>query len=250
MPHAYWDELTREELNDRAETAVPVLPVGSTEQHAQHLPTKTDVFVANALAEMACRQLPDDVTGVLMPPLPYGYSAHHVPFGGTLTIGADTLSAVLTDLVTSVVGAGFDRMLLVNGHGGNVEICAAVAKRTAIELDALVAAVSYWQLLPAGPGIPGHAGEFETSLMLALAPERVRQSAGTASGGGLLSLPHGGVVEDPRNWASMNGHTDDPSFATAEQGRDYLDRASAALTDTIVALGKMSRPAHPSRSNQ
>lgn len=242
MPVRFWQDMTREELSDVATTAIVVVPVGAIEQHGKHLPTKTDTFLVTVIVESACAALPADVTAVVTPTVWCGSSRHHLPFGGTLSLSQETLSAVLMDLARSCVASGFDRVLLVNGHGGNVEICGAIAKRAAIELDILAAAVSYWSLLPAGRDIPGHAGAFETSIMLALAPSSVRLETASASTGRLPDAPFGGVVvEDPRNWKEIDGWTDDPSLADATSGQDYAQGAASALTRTIEALARKDR---------
>ena len=242
MPSLVWQDMTREELNAVAPTALAVLPVGAIEQHGPHLPTKTDTFVVQAITALAAAKLPEDVTAVILPAVSFGSSAHHLPFGGTLSLGQDTLVAVLMDLLRSCAACGFDRVLMVNGHGGNAEVCGAVAKRAAVELDVLAAAVSYWTLLPAVADLPGHAGVFETSLMLALAPDDVRHHEIRDSDVRLPQLPYAGVVvEDPRHWRAMAGYTDVPSRADAARGREWLELASSALAETIAVLGRKQR---------
>lgn len=243
MPGYVWQDMTRGEVNDLAPTAIAVLPVGAVEQHGPHLPTKTDIFVAQAITESAVEQIPDDVVAVVLPPVSFGSSSHHVPFGGTLSLSQATLTSVLMDLLRSCAYCGFERVLIVNGHGGNVEVCGAVSKRAAVELDILAAAVSYWTLLPPARDVPGHAGLFETSIMLALTPREVQLQNVTDSNERLLQMPYEGVVvDDPRHWQAIGGYTDAPSGANAILGREYLDRASSALAETIAALARTCRP--------
>lgn len=242
VPSLVWQDLTREELNEVAPTAIAVLPVGAIEQHGPHLPTKTDTFVAEAITTLAATRVPEDVTAVILPAVPFGSSAHHIPFGGTLSLSQDTLNAVLMDLLRSCAACGFDRILMVNGHGGNAEVCGAIAKRAAVELDVLAAAVSYWTLLPPVADMPGHAGVFETSIMLALAPDDVRRHEIKDSNEQLPQMPYAGVVvDDPRRWKAMAGYTDVPSGADAARGRDWLELASSALAETIAVLARMER---------
>lgn len=104
MPTHVWQDLTREELNELAGNAVAVLPVGAIEQHGPHLPTKTDAFVAQAVTMSAAARLPDDVVAVVLPVVSFGSSAHHVPFGGTLSLGQATLTPVGGRRLTSASG--------------------------------------------------------------------------------------------------------------------------------------------------
>ena len=130
---------------------------------------------------------------LLAPTLCFGASDHHLPFGGTLSLSTDTLRAVLTDLVRSAAEAGCRRILLLNGHGGNASTCLVVASDLARQTGALVAAASYWDLVDPPEGLsgrfPGHAGEFETSLMLVVRPELVRLDRARPSPGSYQPLP-------------------------------------------------------------
>lgn len=237
MTCLHWGDLTREQISAVAGHAVAVLPVGAVEQHGPHLPTKTDAFVAANVARAASEQVPAAVTALVLPAMPFGYSAHHVPFGGTLSLSGQVLAATLTDLLRSVRRAGLERALLVNGHGGNVEICGMVAKQAAIELDMAVAAVSYWTTLDTGTDVPGHAGSFETSLMLHLAPELVVRDRFSRSGGSLLTTGHPGVVvEDPRHWDALGGWTDDPADAEPDRGARCFAAAADAIADIVAQL--------------
>lgn len=232
-----WGDLTREQIGAVANQAVAILPVGAVEQHGRHLPTKTDFFVAAQVARAAAEKVPDHVTALLLPAMPFGFSEHHVPFGGTLSVSSETLVAVLVDLLRSLRRAGVERALIVNGHGGNTEICGLVAKRAAIEHDMVVAAASYWLTLDQGADVPGHAGAFETSIMLHLAPELVVREELTRSASSLLAVDHPGtVVEDPRQWRSLGGWTDDPGRAVAEDGARLLDTAAGELAKMVVRL--------------
>lgn len=263
MTTLLWERATRERLRALAPEAVAVLPVGAVEQHGPHLPTGTDALVADAVARAACEQLPDGVTALLAPTLAYGSSDHHLPFGGTLSLSPATLAAVLGDLLRSLRAGGCERALIVNAHGGNAEICGAVAQAAAIEHDMLAAAVSYWRVSTppaplAGRPFPGHAGAYETSLVLALAGDDVdvaqlapspgagggeRRAGGSAGAGGSASAdpPAGAVVADPREWVRLGGWTDDPREASAAAGEDALERAASAVAEVIAVLARRAR---------
>ncbi|ADB51359.1 creatininase family protein [Conexibacter woesei] len=259
MTTLLWERATRERLRALAPEAVAVLPVGAVEQHGPHLPTGTDALVAGAVARAACERLPDGVTALLAPTLAYGSSDHHLPFGGTLSLSPATLAAVLGDLLRSLRAGGCERALIVNAHGGNAEICGAVAQAAAIEHDMLAAAVSYWRVSAppatlAGWPFPGHAGAYETSLVLALAGDDVdvaqlapspavggRGGERRVDGGAPADPLAGTVVADPRAWVRLGGWTDDPREASAAAGEDALERAANAVADVIAALARRDR---------
>jgi len=171
----HWDELTREEIGALAPTALTVIPVGSTEQHGPHLATGTDAALVTAIAERgaAAASRPDKI--LLAPTLAYGASDHHLPFGATLSLRVETFQRVLADLLSSAARAGCRRVFILNGHGGNTAACAIAAAEASREHGLLCASAIYSQLLEPGSvaaPVPGHAGQFETSLMLAVAAAR------------------------------------------------------------------------------
>ena len=112
-----WEELTSPEIGalDRDRTVL-VLPLGSVEQHGNHMPLGTDTLLAQAVCLAAAEQA--GKVAVLPPPW-YGFSAHHMRFPGSITLRAETLMALAEDVVGAVVKHGFRRILIVNGHGGN-----------------------------------------------------------------------------------------------------------------------------------
>ncbi|MQA76801.1 MAG: creatininase family protein, partial [Solirubrobacterales bacterium] len=124
-----WDEINRATLTTVLPDALVVLPVGATEQHGPHLPTGTDALlvtaVTGAAAQRAAPRAPRDV--VLAPTLPFGASDHHFPFGGTLSLSQETMTAAMVELAGSVGRDGGHRMVIVNGHGGNKGACFSAA---------------------------------------------------------------------------------------------------------------------------
>jgi creatinine amidohydrolase len=236
-----WEQLTRDEVTEIAPSAVFVLPVASIEQHGPHLPTVTDTALLEAVVERACASAAPEVEILLAPMLCFGASDHHLPFGGTLSLSTETLRAVLTDLVRSAAEAGCRRILLLNGHGGNASTCLVVASDLARQTGALVAAASYWDLVDPPEGLsgrfPGHAGEFETSLMLVVRPELVRLDRARPSPGVLPVSPKGVHASPPDLWQRIDGFSDDPRAADAALGQTVLDRQAQALAAAIVGLG-------------
>jgi creatinine amidohydrolase len=200
-----------------------VVPVGSTEQHGPHLPLSTDTDVACALATgLAARR-----AGVVVaPPVPYGSSGEHAGFPGTLSIGAAATELLLVELGRSAL-LWAARLLVVSAHGGNAgPVAAAVRRLRAEHRD-----VRAW-----GPRWPGdaHAGRTETSVQLALAPDRVgagRPAGNPAPLAALLpALVAGGVRA-----VSPNGVLGDPAGATAAEGAALLAAATAELVAYVSA---------------
>lgn len=239
-----WDSLTREEIAELAPSALLVLPIGSTEQHGPHLVTGTDAHLATVFSERAAEQArrPDDI--VVAPTLAYGASHHHLAFGGTLSLGTRTLELVLVDLLESAASAGFRRVFVVNTHGGNTATC-SVAVAEAARAHGLLAATALTTNLvdPASIDGPrhGHAGVFETSLMLALDPDTVRTDKLRPSpGGGARARRRGLVVAEPGRWEELDGFTDDPQTASAEHGQQALAACIQALAgafEDLAAVG-------------
>ncbi|MBT6445158.1 MAG: mycofactocin biosynthesis peptidyl-dipeptidase MftE [Acidimicrobiaceae bacterium] len=216
-------ELAKQVWQEVDVTAILLIPLGSTEQHGPHLPMDTDARIAEAIAAGAADVLP----GVAVAPtLPYGASGEHAGFAGTLSIGTEVLRTVIVELTRSAA-LTFDRIVFVNGHGGNYAgIAGAIAQLHAEQHD-----VTSWS--PSIPGGDAHAGRTETSLMLAIAPESVRLDAAEPGNTAPLAeiiddLRSGGVVA-----ASPNGVLGDPAGASAEEGRILLQQLVSNLVATL-----------------
>lgn len=243
-----FDSLTRDDLSQLAPRATVVVPLGSTEQHAHHLPVRTDAAIVTAIAERAVELAAANEPVLLAPTLPFGFAHHHVPFGGTISLSSTTYLNVLTDIVTTLSREGFRRVVLLNGHGGNEAAARLAADRLGYELqlDVHVAVGSYWTLaasfldnvdLPSGL-VPGHAGHFETSIMLALSPETVRLDARVSDTEPTtpLGLPeHAGAhVRRPDLWELSDGRTDDAGLADANLGKQILAGIAESVADFLV----------------
>ena len=199
---------------------VPVLlvPVGATEQHGPHLPLGTDTAIAATVA--ARSGLP------VAPALPYGASGEHESFPGTVSIGTETLAAVIVELGRSACRFA-RRLVLVNGHGGNVG-----ALRAAVALLRSEGRDVAW--FPCGvPGADAHAGHHETAVMLALAPDTVRPDlaapGNTAPLRELMPAISVGSVRD----VSPSGVLGDPTGATAGEGAETVSVIVAALVTAV-----------------
>lgn len=227
---------------------VLILPIGAIEQHGPHLPVWADTLVVEHLATAAAESLVGTATTLVAPVLPFGSSAHHLPFGGTLSLDTDVLLSVLMCLGRSAHRDGFRRLFILNGHGGNHELMELAVRDLSLQLEIDVAGASWWQL--AWPGlagtdvfthgrVPGHAGAFETALVSALRPDLL----------GPMPTPHPGPhatdpalsrptarVERAGFWQSIDGYTDQPGAISAERGSQVLEIAVAAVAHAVSDL--------------
>jgi creatinine amidohydrolase len=175
-----YNRLTWEEINDAiAMQKVVILPTASTEQHGPHLPLDTDTFLTESVCLELGRRAADRV--LVLPPVAYGLNMHHIDFPGTIHIEPETFIAFCLNITKSVAYHGFQKILIVNGHGSNGPLVNLVARKTVLETNSLCGAVSYFPLAMNAfkkvrdTPIIAHADEFETSLYLYLARDRVRQ---------------------------------------------------------------------------
>lgn len=226
--------LRRQQVAALAPHAVAVLPIGSLEQHGEHLPLGTDSLLVENVIERALTVRRD---AVLCPTLPYGFSDHH-QFAVALSLPPRTLLDVLESLLGSLVAAGFRRILVVNGHGGNIEMMSQAVKLTALDHPVLAACCSYWQLLDPRPGAPGHAGAFETDLMSAAHQDLVAADGRGPSERPLFDqeLVPGLHLERHGEWSRAGGVTDSPGAGDPERGEAALDEAATALNACLDAL--------------
>ncbi|MBK1662076.1 creatininase family protein [Paracraurococcus ruber] len=240
MAELRWERMTGPELKAlAARDALAVLPIGSLEQHGPHLPVWTDSACAHAIALRGAAAA-GDLPVVVLPPMWMGLSEHHLPFGGTITLDHATFHAVLRCVVRSLLADGFRRLLIVNGHGGNIDPLAVSTRELAVEFGIPVVVTTWPNLAPKAigeilttqPGIQ-HACEGETSLWLALDPAQVRTDQLEAAISNPPPNPPAGMV---RFWsfeerAPRTGVRGDPRAATAEKGEAIL----AAVTQALAA---------------
>jgi len=200
------------------------VPVGATEQHGPHLPLSTDTDIAVALAERLAAALGPEA--IVAPALAYGASGEHAGFAGTLSIGREAVEHVLVELGRSA-SASFARVVLVSAHGGNAEPVARAEERLRAEGRDVVA-------LSPGFGGDAHAGRTETSVMLALHPERVRLPVAEAGATAPLASLWADLRARGVRAVSPNGVLGDPAGASAEEGRRLLETATARLVTAVV----------------
>jgi creatinine amidohydrolase len=246
-------EMTREAARALAGEALLVLPVGSTEQHGPHLPAGTDFMVAEHVAREAAARAAEQIPVVVAPTLPFGSSHHHLPFGATISLSTDVYYRVLLEIGHSLVTSGFRYLFIVNGHGGNHEVVQLVARDLALQHPVYAAAGSYWVMAwdalvgeeaHLTGNFPGHAGAFETSLIMALRPDLVAERLPHRDG-----VPVGAArtFESPYrkelhgSWQAIDGYSGSPDRADAERGRAYLATVIRATADAFVDFYSAAR---------
>jgi creatinine amidohydrolase len=230
---------------DRDRT-VFVLPIGSVEQHGRHMPVGTDTMLAESVSLSAASRLPGQV--VVLPSPWYGFSAHHMQFPGTVTLRAETLMAVVSDIVASLVEHGFRRVLVVNGHGGNGGVIDVLGSTLGHRFHgaARIACLTYFQLareaiarLRESPtGGMGHACEFEAAMMMVVREDLVHLDRAVTAypdpGSPYLTtdLLGGSAIRTYHDFSDLSetGTFGDPMLASVEKGRAF----HAAVVDELA----------------
>lgn len=219
-PEIFLRNLTRREFRERmrsGELRACIIPLAALEQHLEHLAMEHDWRSVSLVATAVAEQLRPNV--LIAEGLMAGISEHHMRHLGTITLRPATFLAAMTDIIESVVRAGFKNILVLNGHGGNVTPCTAIWDQLLRLFQVNLVFMSYWdvltvedarELLKSGhrlpQDLPGHAQEFETSIAMAYFPENVRSAA-------LSDQP------DPA-----------PAMATPQTGQLFFDRIVRRLT--------------------
>lgn len=240
-----YNRLTWAEMNDAiAMQKVVILPTGSTEQHGRHLPIDVDEFLCESVCLEAGRRAPDKI--LVLPPISYGLNLHHIDFPGTIHIEPEVFIAFGLNITKSVAYHGFKKILIVNGHGSNTPLIDLIARKTVLETDSICAALGYFGLAMAAfnkvkdTPVMAHADEFETSLYLHLAPERVQMDkAGQGDDvmGEYLSSDSAYIYPVRFNdywgrWTNLGVHGD-ARTATAEKGEVIFEAAVTGLIGLV-----------------
>jgi len=246
----YWDQLTSPQI-DRLDRRIPViLPVAATEQHGPHLPLATDRIIGEHFCREVNERMPEGV--LILPSMAVGCSDHHLDHSGSLSLRHETFLNHATDILNSVLRHRFTRLVILNSHGGNQGIGQVAFESIGFknpEIKILFA--TWWKvagedllaLNESGPGGTGHAGEFETSLMMLVAPGLVDRAAMQSRanlatfGWAEMDLVRGPAASVYRRMRQMtsNGAFGDPQAASAEKGKAItelvVDALAAMLTD-------------------
>jgi creatinine amidohydrolase len=246
MPALELDRMSWPDVRDALATGrdTVVMALGATEQHGPHMALATDAVLGDHLA----RAVADRLEAFLAPTVRIGCSSHHLAFPGTLSLEEDTFHRVVGDVVRSLARGGFHRIVLLPTHGGNfaplANAVAAIGPLEGVRVIALTDLGVLFGIAELGRdehGVPLaegglHAGEWETSMLLAIAPEHVHMERAQP---GFTGDPQAalGTVFEGVHALSANGILGDPARASAEHGRRYVERAVELVLDQIDAAG-------------
>lgn len=250
-----WEELSVSQIEtlDR-EGTILLLPLGSVEQHGRHLPVGTDTMLASEVSIAAARRLSG--RAAVLPPPWYGLSPHHMRFPGTITLAVQTTIALVEDIAASVVAHGFQRLVIVNGHGGNIGLVDLLSSTLGHRFygRARIAGLTYFQLaadaiakLRVSPsGGMGHACEFETAMMQHLRPDLGAidraQTLYPDPGSAYLSTDLLGRsrVRTYKDFGDLSesGTLGDPSLASPEAGARFYDAVVDELVQFLEDFGR------------
>ncbi|SCX72562.1 creatininase family protein [Variovorax sp. EL159] len=216
-----------------------ILPIGSTEQHGPHLPVEVDSLLVSEVAHRAAALAP----ALVLPTLWVSLAEHHMAYAGSLTLDFETLLAFVRCVVRSLKRQGFRRILLLNGHGGNMAALTLVVDKLSAEFELPLATATYWNvaakdfaaILEGQPNLL-HACEAETSMVMFLRPDLVdAQAACTVASAPTGFLQEGGIHRwrDMSHW-SRSGVVGTPRLASAMKGERLLEAAASALADQFA----------------
>ncbi len=252
MKSGYWQDLTTTDfVGIDPESAIALLPVAAVEQHGPHLPLGTDAMIVNAAARALLDRVPAGVTLLVLPPIEIGHSPEHESFPGTLSAEAETLLELWTDVGRRVAAAGLRKLILLNAHGGQKSLVDLVAVRLRREQRMLVVRASTFSFVPpdlfdARERLNGlHGGDVETSMMLHIRPDLVREDR-LASFDGLpahlaarnevlgVEKPVGiGWMSEDLNPAGVVGNA---AAASADKGRACFEHIVAELAKLVAEV--------------
>ncbi|WP_313076298.1 creatininase family protein [Melaminivora sp.] len=265
-PSRFWAELSARDFeaaraSGLAARTVAVLPVAAIEQHGPHLPLAVDALLLQGVIDAALAQLPAGLPVLFLPPQQIGLSTEHLSYPGTLTLSPATLLVLWTELGEAVARAGVRRLLLLNGHGGNVAPMDIAARELRQRCGLLVYSAS-WFSLPLPPQVQGlfspeehrfgiHGGEIETSMALHLAPQLVRmEHARRWRSSSQDRAERHAILGNGRSakmgWAMEDYHpagaVGDAAAATADKGRAVVQAAGQALAQLLAELQALDWP--------
>ncbi|KIQ29624.1 creatininase [Variovorax paradoxus] len=254
----FWSQLTtRDFASLDAAATVAVLPLGATEQHGPHLPLGVDTVLADGIVSASLSLLAADLPVLFLPTQQIGLSPEHARFAGTLTLSAETLIRMWNEIGAGVARAGVKKLVLFNAHGGHVGAMDIVARELRAAHGLIVYSVS-WFNLPLGEAnaqfgakehrFGVHAGEVETSMMLALTPQLVRmgeakdfrstseqRAADYAILGNGKSAKLGWAMED----YNAQGAAGNAAAATAAKGQAVVDAAAQQLALLLAEVSRL-----------
>ncbi len=231
---------------------VVAIPFGAVEDHGLHLPISTDNDILSAILEEAAQESNGDL--LLTPTIPFGLDEHHMDFPGTIAVDMETCLAYVSQVAISVARHGFTHILIVNGHGSNHPIVDLAARKCVLETNAVCAATTVNAAVdPAivqdvidehrkgGPGSIGHAGEYETSMMLHIHPELVQMENAQRDIAQIKlkhfnwDHPEPSLYSWQDYWSSMSkdGVCGDATVATSEFGQKLFETTVTRFVELV-----------------
>mgnify|MGYP000078294577 CR=1 FL=1 len=262
-PSRFWADLTTREFAQRqasglAGRTVAVLPVAAIEQHGPHLPVSVDATLVDGIVAASLPHLPASGPVLFLPTQAVGKSDEHIRFPGTLTLSAETVIRVWTEIGESVARAGVRKLVLFNSHGGQVSVMDIVARELRRRCDMLVFSTS-WYTLPLGEEAEGrfppeehrfgiHAGDIETSMMLALRPGLVdmaqaRDFRSTSQDRAARYPVLGNGRSAKLGWQMQDYHpmgaAGNATLATAAKGQAVVDAAGRQLALLLQEVAQL-----------
>lgn len=266
----YWADWTTRDFAQRQslgtiEQTIAVLPVAATEQHGPHLPLSVDTALVDGVVAAAVPYIVPQVSALFLPTQAIGLSPEHAAFGGTLTLKAETLIRLWTDIGESVAASGVRKLVLFNSHGGQANVMDIVARDLRARLGMLVFSVNWYGLpLRSADGADVnamfsahehrfgiHAGDIETSMMLALAPQQVEMAqAQNFASSSEQRAQHFEILGNGKSaklgWQMQDynaqGAVGNAAAATADKGRALVDAAGRALAQLLAEVHQMDTP--------
>ena len=259
----FWSDLTTADFGRLAlDRVIAVLPVAATEQHGPHLPLSVDTDLVDGVIAAALPHLPADLPVFFLPTQAVGFSPEHARFPGTLTLKAETVIRLWTEIGESVAASGVKKLVIFNAHGGQVGLLDVVARDLRSRLSMLVYSLSWFNLpLVNGQGQDAaalfgadehrfgvHAGDIETSMMLALRPQAVRMSKARAfhstsqdRAAAFELLGNGKSAKLAWQMQDYNpaGAVGDAAAATADKGRAVVGAAGWQLARLLQEIHRL-----------
>jgi len=243
------------------ERRVVLIPIGTLEDHGPHLPVDVDIVIPKTILTKVAEQLPDKT--VLFPEVVHGYSPHHMDFPGSTTVQYGQFIEYLLSITDALAHHGYQRMYILNGHGSNQALCTIAQQETNRRHLDVICMNSFYLDSPASlelirkvresyfPGGMGHACELETSLMLAIDPEHVHMEKLTHAE---MHYPKDVAADLFMDWAdgslkympwwseiSKSGVQGDPTVASAEKGRIFLEQAVDEAVKRVECILRTQR---------
>jgi len=254
MPDYFLAHLTWSELYDLLNQSRPcalILPVGSTEAHGPHLPLSADVIIAEEMAARAARTLElRGESALTLPPLAYSVTDFSEGFAGSVSIRAETATALVRDILLSLIKQGFKLIAIANSHLEPAHIatlraaCEAIKVETGVEIAFPDVTRRRWAKMLTDEFQSGacHAGQYESSLVLSARPELVREEIRLALEPKLISLSEA-IREGARSFIEIGGdqaYFGNPAAATAEEGDRVFDILAGMIVTALDELKRFS----------